>query len=121
MASVPQPVTLLAAQTITANTTGPPVALPAGSLGKTAAVLLAVTAVSGTTPTADVRLQWSLDGINFYDAEPPDTFTQKTAAGGSVKVFTVKGGYAQVAVTLGGTTPSFTLSVTGLVDTDRTV
>lgn len=69
-----------------------------------------VTAVSGTTPSLTVELQWSNDGVNFASVQgSADIFTAVTAAGNVNKQFIVKGRYAQLKYTVSGTTPSFTL------------
>lgn len=73
-----------------------------------------LTAVSGTTPTLDVTVEWSEDdGVNiaWFGADPADAFTQLTAVGSKVKQFTVKGNSYRVVWTIGGTTPSFTFQV----------
>lgn len=98
--------------------TGTSNAMPLGSqslrLGQQLLELgLNITAVSGTTPTLDLTVEWSFDGgVTFLVGEPADTFTQKTAAGSGAKVFTAKGNAYRVKWTIGGTTPSFTFSVT---------
>ena len=81
------------------------------------AVLLSATAVSGTTPSLTVEVQWSNDGTNFFSASAADTFTALTAVGGVASVFTVKGRYARLKYTVTGTTPSFTLTNTGFATT----
>lgn len=74
---------------------------------------VAVTAVSGTTPTLDLTVEWSSDGgTTWYVADTSDAFTQFTAAANRVKRFTVKGSEYRLRWTIGGTTPSFTFSVT---------
>lgn len=87
---------------------------------------LNITAVSGTTPTLDVKLQWQdpIDPAVFVDI-PSAAFAQKVAAGtdallvypGTVevankKVSNVVGASWRVVATIGGTTPSFTFSLT---------
>lgn len=73
-------------------------------------VLVDVTAVSGTSPTMTVNVEWSHDGSTWFVADPADAFTAITAAGKKVKQFTVKGLYARLNYTIGGTTPSFTFA-----------
>lgn len=80
--------------------------------GNMLALQLAVTASSGTTPTLDVALEWSMDGgTTWSPAETADSFTQMTGTGSKVKVFTVKSPTYRVVWTIGGTTPSFTFWV----------
>ena len=78
-------------------------------------VLVAVTAVSGTTPTLDLKVQWSFDGVAFSDAETPDSFTQIIGVKSVVKQFTAKGPFYRLVYTVGGTTPSFTFSASTYV------
>ena len=74
-------------------------------------VLVDCTAVSGTSPTLDVTVEWSHDGTNFAAADTADAFTQITAAKKTVKRFDLKGPYHRFVWTIGGTTPSFTFSI----------
>jgi hypothetical protein len=73
---------------------------------------VAVTAVSGTTPSMTLSVTWSDDGTSFGAPDGGgDTFTAITAAGTVVKQVQVKGLYVQIAWAITGTTPSFTFSV----------
>lgn len=83
--------------------------------GDTLSLLVAVTAASGTTPTLDLAVEWSHDGSTWAPAETPDAFTQITATGSKVKTFTVKAPHYRVVWVIGGTTPSFTFSVRGMM------
>lgn len=78
-------------------------------------VLLAVTAVSGTTPSLAVTVEWTDDGTNWYKGDPADTFTAITAAGNVCKTFGVKGLAARLNYAITGTTPSFTFSASAVV------
>lgn len=73
-------------------------------------VLLDVTAVSGTSPSMTVNVEWSHDGVTWFAADPVDAFTAITAAGKKVKQFAVKGLYGRLNCTISGTTPSFTFA-----------
>lgn len=77
-------------------------------------LLLEVTAQSGTTPTLDVTVEWSMDGTNFGIGQPADSFTQVTTVTPTrvVKSFTTKAPQFRVVWTLGGTTPNYTFQVT---------
>lgn len=79
-------------------------------------VLLDVTAVSGTTPSMTLSVEWSDDGTTWYQADTADAFTALTAAGKRAREFDVKGPYARVVWTITGTTPSFTFDVLGYVN-----
>ncbi len=71
-------------------------------------VLIKVTAVSGTTPTLDLKIQ---DG----DSDPPTAdrvkLPQITAVGEYEAFFRTTKKYVRYASTIAGTTPSFTYSV----------
>ncbi len=73
---------------------------------------LAVTAASGTTPTLNVKIQDSPDNVTWTDIAGA-TFTQATG----VTTQHLKVGpcdrWVRHVATLGGTTPSFTWSLTG--------
>lgn len=71
-----------------------------------------VSAVSGTSPSMTLSLQWSNDGVNFGNVDgTPDAFAAITAAGTVVKQVSAKGLYMQVVWTISGTNPSFTFSI----------
>lgn len=86
------------------------------------ALFLDVTAASGTTPTLDVKLQAKKGDGTYFDI-PGGTFAQKTAAGTESKNFPLVVAMAaaseptthvfRAVATIGGTTPSFTFSLTG--------
>lgn len=87
--------------------------------GDTLAIYLDITAASGTTPTLDVKIQCSPDNTTWFD--PASTaanrdslaFAQKTTTGQDVKLVPNVGcRYIREYHTVGGTTPSFTYSVT---------
>ena len=72
-------------------------------------VQLNVTAVSGTTPTLNVVIEDTLDGVNWNTV---GTFAQRTAAGREVINLTApSAAQKRVRWTIGGTTPSFTFDV----------
>jgi hypothetical protein len=94
--------------------------------GRGVKLWLNITAVSGTTPTLDIKLQWkdSLSGL-YFDI-PGASFPQKSATG--TDDLTVYPGVAEAAneavsdviprnwravATIGGTSPSFTFSLGG--------
>lgn len=72
---------------------------------------LSVAAASGTTPTLDVSVEWSVNGgFTWHAADPADAFTQITTTGDVAKSFEIKGSLYRLVWTIGGTTPSFTFS-----------
>jgi hypothetical protein len=78
-------------------------------------LLLAVTAVAGTNPTLDVKVQTreSTSGT-WRDLPAQGAFAQKTGVSTEQKVFTGCDRYVRIVYTIGGTgSPSFTFSVTG--------
>lgn len=72
---------------------------------------LDVTAASGTTPTLDVAIQTRADAADSWRAVA--AFAQKTAAGSERKCFAGLDRFVRAVATIGGTTPSFTFSVSG--------
>lgn len=76
---------------------------------KTLRVQLDVTAVAGATPTLDVVVEDTIDGVNFNTI---GTFAQRTAVGRQViDVTSPFSDIARIRWTIGGGTPSFTFSV----------
>jgi len=72
-----------------------------------------VTAVSGTTPSMSLAVEWSSDGTTFGPADVADTFAAAfTAASLRAKAFTAKAPFYRLVWTITGTTPSFTFDVT---------
>jgi hypothetical protein len=92
----------------TASGNGSAIRVP-GSTAKLA-ILVDVTAVSGTTPSCTFAIEWSHDGTTFAAGDPADTFTAITAASKKVKSVDVKGEWFRLVWTISGTTPSFTFS-----------
>lgn len=79
-----------------------------------AIVFLDVTAVSGTAPTLDVKIQVADPNGAYYDLA---SFTQVTAVGRQARQISNFGQKAKIVYTIGGTTPSFTFSVTAISKT----
>lgn len=103
-----------AARTVTGNS-GSQTLLDEGEL---LAVLLDVTAVSGTTPSMTVSVEWSQDGgTTFAQSDPADALTAITAAAQKVKSFVIKAPHYRLVWTITGTTPSFTFSARSYVTT----
>lgn len=100
-------VVLKASGAQTVSTNGSAVENEGGALSLT----LAVTAASGTSPTLDITIQGSDDASTWYTL---GTFTQKTTTGTEKRAFPAAP-YVRYASTIGGTTPSFTYSITGTV------
>jgi hypothetical protein len=78
-------------------------------------VLINVTAVSGTSPSMTVNVEWSHDGLTWFKGDPADAFTAITATGAVCKQFATKGLYARLNCTISGTTPSFTFAAYSVV------
>jgi len=70
-------------------------------------VKVVVTAVSGTTPTLDLKVQESDDNSTWKDLV---TFDQITSTGRWSRLVQSKRRYLRLARTVGGTTPSFTVT-----------
>lgn len=73
-----------------------------------ASFFLNVTAASGTTPTLDLTIQDSPDGVTWYNRQ---AFTQVTGATTQSQRIEYFGRFLRVNAVIGGTTPSFTFSV----------
>lgn len=95
-----------AARTATGNSGA--IAVQAGNLG----IGLNVTAVSGTTPSMTVTVEWSYDGTNFGVGETTDSFAAITAAKVTNRLVPVRAPYYRLVWTITGTTPSFTFTAT---------
>lgn len=76
-----------------------------------ALLFLDVTAASGTGPTLDVKLQTSVDNATWYDCGV-SVAQQTGVARPAVVKATNLGRYLRAVWTVGGTTPSFTFSIT---------
>jgi hypothetical protein len=79
------------------------------------AIEIDVTAVSGTTPSMTVNVEWSHDNSSWFSADPVDAFTAITTALKKVKLFDVKGLYCRLNYTISGTTPSFTFAAIAII------
>lgn len=101
-----QTVSLAASAARTATGSGTGVELGDRSVAR---LVLDISAASGTTPTLDVVVQCSSDNATWYTA---GTFTQATGTGTERKVVNLDR-YVRASWTIGGTTPSFTFSLTG--------
>jgi hypothetical protein len=77
----------------------------------TARLTLDVTTVGGTGPTLDVVIETSFDGASNWRSL--GAFAQRTGVGAERKSFPGCDRFIRARWTLGGTTPSFTFSVTG--------
>jgi hypothetical protein len=81
---------------------------------------LAIGAVTGTTPTLDIKVQdCDTSGGTYADVSPATAFAQKvTASANTVDSLAVDTRavrrYVKLYATAGGTTPSFTLGITAI-------
>jgi hypothetical protein len=115
------PLILKASAAETATTAGAGVAT--GPDGGSVLVTVAITAASGTTPTMTVAIEGSVDGstwvtlgtfgangyVHGTPATPPTNFTTTASKSGVFPSMP----FVRYSSTIGGTTPSFTYSVTG--------
>lgn len=69
---------------------------------------LSVTALAGSSPTADVTPQFSYDKLTWFDST---AFTQKTAAGTQSLVMSQSALYTRFKVVIGGTNPLLTAKI----------
>lgn len=98
----------LGAETATGTSTGVEVAKG------TVRLALVITAVSGTSPTLDITIETSSDNGVTDAWRSMGTFAQQTATTTGVwKTLSGADRYVRSRRTIGGTTPSFTYSITG--------
>jgi len=100
------PFVLLAAKTATFNSEA-----FSGEVFTEEVIFLEMDSVTGTSPTLDVIVQIKDDAAD--DWHDLASFAQKTAAGRDFIRITNFGHYLRMKCTIGGTTPSFTMSITG--------
>ncbi|MFD3777351.1 hypothetical protein [Streptomyces sp. NPDC058612] len=91
----------------TASAASGPVAAAGGA--SVAVLLVHCSAASGTTPTLDAVLEQSADGSS-WSTVTGSGITQLTAAGNRIGGGAVTANYVRAALSIGGTTPSFTCS-----------
>lgn len=117
------PVTLKASAAETSSTVG--AAVQTGPDAGSLLVNVAITAASGTTPTMTVKIEGSIDGstwvtlgtfgangyVHGTPATAPTNYTTTATGSGVFPAMP----YVRSSSTIGGTTPSFTYSVTGAV------
>ena len=103
--------TLIDAAAVAVTTTY--AALDMGACFGAMTMVVTASAVTGTTPTADVIVEHSHDGSTWATL---GSMTQLTAAGTEPKTFGPCRRYIRGKVTLGGTTPVFTLVLSGDLD-----
>lgn len=83
----------------------------AGPGGPALMAIVTCGAASGTTPTLDLKVQYSADGSTGWTDITGATFTQLTAAGREAIRFVSPQRYIRIVATIAGTTPSFTFGV----------
>lgn len=105
MSYIKSPLTGSTAKTVTGVGT-------VASLGSASqvSVFVDVTAVAGVTPTLNLSVAWSLDGVNFSAGETPVAFASITTAKRTHLQVASRAPFCRLAWTIGGTTPSFTFS-----------
>ena len=84
---------------------------PVGNVGGPVSCHLAVTAVSGSSPTLTVSLQWSQNNSTWITATTDETFATVTAAGAALLTVPSRALYVRAAWTVTGGTPSFTAAI----------
>lgn len=73
-----------------------------------------ILSVSGTNPTAEFRIQWSFDNVNWADTVPRDVIGTATFPVNVIKRFAVQAPYWRLIVVVGGTNPVFTATANAL-------
>jgi hypothetical protein len=76
---------------------------------------ISISAVSGTNPTAEFRVQWSFDNVVWADSIPRDVIGTATQPVSVIQRFAVKAPYWRLVVTVGGVNPSFTCTANALI------
>lgn len=76
---------------------------------------ISISAVTGTNPTAEFRLQWSFDNVVWADSVPRDVIGTATQPVSVIKRFPVLAPYWRLAVVVGGTNPSFVCTANALI------
>lgn len=89
--------------------TGSSPAVEVGALAALRGLLLDITAASGTSPTITVAVETSSDSATWYTV---GSFAQRTGVASERKSFSGLDRFVRLTWTIGGTTPSFTFSVT---------
>lgn len=74
-----------------------------------------ITAVTGTSPAATFRIQWSYDGTFWAEAQPQDILGTATVPVNVIERFQIKAPYWRLAVVVTGTNPVFTCTANALV------
>lgn len=72
--------------------------------GNVLAFAVDVTVFTGTTPTLDIEVEWSGDGVNWGSAATPDDFVQITSTGVQILRVEVKAPKWRLTYAIGGTT-----------------
>lgn len=106
-----QEYSVLSAAVITASGQSPTVNLQTEEIiGQNAqvSVEVEVTAVSGTTPSAQFTVLWSEDGTHWAGSD--NVGAAFTAVGNQIVTIPVRAPFMALAYTLTGTTPSFTVT-----------
>lgn len=84
---------------------------PVGNVGGPVSCHVAVTAVSGSSPTLVVSLQWSWNNSTWITANADETFATVTAIGVALLTVPSRALFARAAWTVAGGTPSFTVAI----------
>ncbi len=107
------PYSLFSNYTLAATTTdqGRPISFEIDWIG----VIVSVTSVAGTSPSAQFRVQWSNDNTTWFDPPTPDVAGTLTAPGTVVGRFLIKAPYWRLGAVVTGTNPSFVCSASAFV------
>jgi len=108
-----KPVESLASNTVittSGNSSGVAVQ-PVGNVGGPVTCHISVTAVSGTSPTLTVSLQFSWNNSTWTTANADETTAAITTTGTVQLTAPSRGTFVRAAWTVGGTTPSFTAAI----------
>jgi hypothetical protein len=96
--------------TTSGNSTGVAVQ-PVGNVGGAVTCHVAVTAVSGSSPTLTVSLQWSQNNSTWITANADETLATMTTTGAALLTVPSRAAFVRAAWTVTGSTPSFTAAI----------
>jgi hypothetical protein len=110
---MPKPVESTAANaaiTTSGNSSGVAVQ-PVGNVGGPVTCHVSVTAVSGSSPTLTVSLQWSQNNSTWISGNADETFPVMTSTGTAQLTAPSRAAFVRAAWTVTGSTPSFTAAI----------
>lgn len=78
-------------------------------------IQISISAVTGTNPNIEFRVQWSFDNVVWSEAIPRDVIGSTNQPASVIQRFPVKAPYWRLAAIVTGTNPSFTCTANALI------